>query len=102
VCKPKIRLAATRGDLILAFAGRSVGPDPHAVRWAGIVGEALDFASYWNDPRFEGKKPGRSARPDNIYRPTGYGLIQVPNPTHTPQQATKDTSGGYSLVFARG
>jgi hypothetical protein len=99
VCKPRIRMTARPGDLILAFSGRRLGLDPHGVRWAGVVAEKLTFAEYWDDKRFAGKKPDVSASPDNIYRPTADGLVQVPNVTHGPDATKTDADGQYVLVF---
>lgn len=99
VCKPRIRRTAQRGDLVLAFAGRRLGLDPHGVRWAGVVAEKLTFAEYWADNRFAGKRPDVSASPDNFYRPTADGLEQVPNVTHGPNATQTDTGGQYVLVF---
>lgn len=99
VCKPRIRMAARPGDLVLAFSGRRLGVDPHGVRWAGVVAEKLTFAEYWADNRFAGKKPDVSASPDNIYRPSADGLVQVPNVTHGPDATKTDTDGQYVLVF---
>jgi hypothetical protein len=48
---------------------------------------------YWNNPRFEGKKPRRSRAPDNIYRPTTTGdLEQVENETHTRMRRERSTA----------
>jgi hypothetical protein len=78
VCKPRIRKAAKCGDLVLAFNGKALNPaEPDSVRWAGVVSEVIPLKDYWNDSRFEGKKPGRprgpGESPDNIYRPTTTG-----------------------------
>jgi hypothetical protein len=59
LCKPKIRQGARRGNLVIAFNGQSLHPEPHSVRWAGLVAEVIPLGDYWNDPRFEQKKPGR-------------------------------------------
>jgi hypothetical protein len=99
VCKPRVRMTAQPGDVVLGFAGRRLGPDPHGVRWAGVVAEKLPFATYWSDPRFKRKKPHASATPDNIYRPLGGELIQVPNTTHGPRNVRTDTGGRFVLVF---
>ena len=100
VCKPIIRRKASVGDLVLAFAGKPVNPhEPHTVVWAGIVAEKLTFADYWNDPRFQGKKPDRCQRPDNFYRPVDGGLLWVDNPVHGPEAAQHDTNGVYVLAF---
>jgi hypothetical protein len=38
VCKPRIRRAAERGDVVLAFNGARLNPaEPHSVRWAGVA-----------------------------------------------------------------
>jgi hypothetical protein len=100
LCKPKIRQLAGRGDLVLGFNGQSLHPDPHSVQWAGVVGEVLPLEDYWNDPRFEGKRPGRSnGTPDNIYRPTPVGLEQVPNPKHGAAERADDVGGRNVLIF---
>jgi hypothetical protein len=99
VCKPKIRIAAEVGDMVLAFTGKTLSPEPHAVRWAGVVTEKLTFAEYWRDERFAGKKPNESDTPDNIYRPTRAGLVQVRNTTHGPGNVQRDLGGEYVLVF---
>ena len=100
VCKPRIRQAASLGDLVLAYAGSDVNPhDPHTVVWAGLVSEKLTFAQYWNDQRFRNKKPDRSATPDNFYRPVDGGLLQVPNRVHGPENFNRDTGGLFVLAF---
>lgn len=100
VCKPRIRRKATVGDCVVAFAGVRVNPsDPHAVVWAGIVSEVIPLAEYWNDRRFAGKKPDRTALPDNFYCPIRDGFIQVPNPIHGRDSILRDISGVNALVF---
>lgn len=100
VCKPRIRRKARVGDLIVAFTGRSVGPEPHAVCWAGVVTEILDFTQYWQDRRFATKKPNRSDVPDNFYKPDGKGgFIWITNPIHGPEALYHDTGGVNVLLF---
>jgi len=102
VCKPRIRKTATVGDLVLAFAGQKVNRfEPHTVVWAGLVSEKLTFAEYWNDQRFDSKKPDRCAHPDNFYRPRDGGLEWVLNPVHGTDQFNRDTGGVYVLTFIR-
>jgi hypothetical protein len=99
VCKPRIRQKAEVGDVVLAFTGRTVSREPHAVCWAGLVREKLTFAEYWKDPRFKGKKPDRSETPDNFYRPVADGTyLQVENPVHGPDSVARDLGGYYILV----
>lgn len=100
VCKPRIRRKAKIGDLVLAFAGKSVNPtEPHTVIWAGVVKEKMTFFEYWENKRFDCKKPDGSDRPDNFYRPSGGGLLWVQNPTHGPEEAEHDIRGQYVLAF---
>ncbi len=101
VCKPRIRRKAEIGEVVLAFAGKDVNPaEPHTVVWAGIVGEKMSFAEYWNDRRFAAKKPDKSAHPDNFYRPLDGGLLWVANDVHGPDATNHDTSGKFVLSFS--
>lgn len=74
-CKPEIRKRASIGDWIIG-----TGSNKQGIRRGGFlvyamrVEEALTFAEYWNDPRFQKKKPNlygsyQMACGDNIYRP---------------------------------
>jgi len=100
VCKPRIRRKAEKGDVVLAFTGRAISREPHAVCWAGQVKEKLTFAEYWGDSRFRKKRSGASRTPDNFYRPlAGGGFIQVENPVHGPKSARRDLGGLYVLTF---
>lgn len=99
VCKPDIRRCAPIGSLVLAFTGSTLSREPHAVCWAGVIEDRLTLAEYWDDPRFDGKKPHRCATPDNIYQPDGLDLCQVPNTTHDGSNVATDLSGKYVLLF---
>jgi hypothetical protein len=100
VCKPRIRKKANIDDCVLAFAGASVNPsDPHSVVWAGVVTEIIPLGEYWNDARFAGKKPGQTPVPDNFYRPSQDGLVQVPNQVHGPDSIPTDIGGKNALIF---
>lgn len=103
ICKPRIRKYAKEGEVVLAFNSVKFLPrEPHSVRWAGVVSEVIPLADYWNDPRFEPKKPGFSKRPDNIYkRARGGELKQVKNHIHQPQDAERDKGGKNVLVFRK-
>jgi hypothetical protein len=100
ICKPMIRKGAEVGDMIMGFAGSIMAPgNPNCVLWAGVISEKLTFESYWSDLRFRSKRPGVSRRPDNIYRPDGRRLVQVPNDTHTSEHIETDVSGRFVLVL---
>lgn len=86
---------------MLAFCGKALGEDPHAVRWAGVVSEMLTFTEYWQDPRFASKKPDASPTPDNIYAPAGLQFRQVTNCSHGPCNAEADLKGRHVLIFNR-
>lgn len=99
VCKPRIRRSARVGDLVLAFNGKRLSQNPHSIRWAGVVTEVVPLEQYWTDARFRGKRPDRSAVPDNIYRLDGTAWHQVPNTTHDEGNVATDLSGRNALVF---
>ncbi len=101
ICKPRIRMRAQRGDLVLAFNGKRLAHNPQSVRWAGIVSEVLPIEKYWDDPRFLDKRPDRSETPDNIYRLMDGGLSQVPNNSHSEGNAATDINGKNALIFSR-
>ena len=59
-CMPDIRKKAQRGEIVLAFNGKPLNADePHSVRWAGVISQALPLADYWNDPDFQAKRPAQ-------------------------------------------
>jgi Nucleotide modification associated domain 2 len=101
ICKPKIRSSARIGDVVLAFAGSNESREPHAVRWTGVIKEKFSFPDYWADRRFAKKKPGKCAKPDNIYQPhpSGEGFLQIPNDIHGPESTVKDVGGQFVLIF---
>ncbi len=99
ICKPKIRLNATPGDFVIAFTGKRISPEPHGVCWAGVVSDKQTFAEYWNDPEFASKRSDASTAPDNIYKPSGGNLIQVPNSSHGRDNMARDIDGRFVLSF---
>lgn len=75
-CKPRIRKKAKKGDLIVGLAGKNPSGMgrfyPQIIYWMQ-VNESLSFDEYWDDHRFEFKKPVLSAWKmravgDNTYR----------------------------------
>ena len=72
-CKPHIRRSARVGDWIVGIGAASKGRGGKAV-FAMQVIETLSFEDYWEDQRFEAKRPRMDAGPieavgDNIYHP---------------------------------
>jgi len=94
-CKPDIRQRASLGDWIVG-----TGSNRRGVRRGGFlvyamrVHEALTFAEYWSDPRFEKKKPNlygsyRMACGDNIYRPIEGGGWKQLNSYHSKENGSQ-------------
>lgn len=80
-CKPKIRGNASLGDWVIGVGAVSTGRQGDLI-YAMKVGEALSFDEYWNDPRFEVKRPVLSgslkrAYGDNIYHKEAGAWIQA-------------------------
>lgn len=70
-CKPGIRTHASIGDWVVGIRSKSKGPDRCAT-FAMRVSETLSREEYWDDSRFESKKPLMDAGPveavgDNAY-----------------------------------
>lgn len=98
ICKPRIREKAVPGDWIVGFRSRCPGQVVYAMK----VTERLALGEYWEDGRFDDRKPYRTSRPDNIYRPNAGGKpIQVPNRVHMPEHASTDVSGRNVLLSQR-
>lgn len=98
ICKPRIRTAAKPGDWVIGFRSRS----PGEVIYAMQVTERLSLDEYWLDRRFRNRRPGKSAFPDNIYRPDRFGgLVQEPNHVHDAHATAQDFSGLHVLLSER-
>lgn len=70
-CKPVIRKHAEKGDVIVGFGPKKYGLGGQIIYWM-TVGEVTTFDKYWNDPRFQIKRPNMSGSfslcfGDNIY-----------------------------------
>ena len=71
-CKPKIRMAANVGDWVIGTASAQRKGKGFLVYVMRIT-EVMTFNKYWEDPRFQKKKPNlrgsiKQAFGDNIYR----------------------------------
>jgi hypothetical protein len=76
-CKPKIRKGANIGDWIIGTGG-SKRKRSGFITFAMCVSEAMTYNEYWEDPRFQQKKPNlrgsiKQAFGDNIYYEDGRG-----------------------------
>jgi Nucleotide modification associated domain 2 len=70
-CKPRIRSVAQVGDWVVGTGSKMRRREKHLVYVMRITG-AMTFDAYWNDPRFQAKKPNlrgskKQAFGDNIY-----------------------------------
>jgi hypothetical protein len=110
-CKPKIRGAAVIGDWVLGTGSKQYNREKHVV-YAMRVTEAMSFEQYWNDPRFQQKKPNlrgskKQAFGDNIYSRDAAGRHwcqanshhSLPDGSLNPLNLTADT-GTNRILFS--
>ena len=98
ICKPMIRRTASAGDWIIGVRSRRNDQVVYVMQ----VDEILPFERYWEDPRFEDRRPGASPVPDNIYRSNNsLVLTQVNNVTHDESNIENDLSGWNVLLGRR-
>lgn len=69
-CKPKLRKCAKIGDLVFGISPKHLNND---LVFAMKISEKMSFNEYWEDPRFQYKKPimngsVQTSFGDNIYR----------------------------------
>jgi hypothetical protein len=111
-CKPAIRRRAKAGDWIVGLTPKAAG---QCLAYAMRVQRSLSFEEYWNEPRFERKRPRREKgatrqerHGDNCYEPVGKGTFrQLPsdhfdnkNNREDPKAKKRDL-GGKSVLIAR-
>lgn len=111
-CKPDIRQHATVGDWIAGLASVDDRRVPSLV-YVMRVDEILTYDSYWNDPRFQFKKPSRSGSVkqlfgDNIYHRDATGVWQQADSHHSleggapnPRNIANDTRSQGVLIGRR-
>ena len=86
-CKPKIRKKASVGDWIIGTGSKPKGRRGYLV-YAMCVTETMTFNEYWEDERFQRKKPNlrgsmKQAFGDNIYFQDDAGQWQQQNSHHS-------------------
>lgn len=108
-CKPEIRQRAHVGDWIAGIASAEDSPTPKLV-YVMRVDELLIYDAYWNDLRFQNKKPSRIGSVkqlfgDNIYHRDAAGnWIQadshhsLPDGSSNPKNIANDTQSLGVLV----
>ena len=94
-CKPKIRQHARIGDWVVGTGSnaRGVRRGGHLV-YAMRVTEVLSTAEFWNDSRFENKKPNLFyswvvASGDNIYEPLSRGRWRQLSSYHSREDGSR-------------
>ncbi len=95
-CKPRIRGAARRGDLVLGTASSRYGRN--RISFLMRVSEVLSFEDYFNDPRFAAKKPDNDPDGDNIYFRAKGRFRQLSNRHHRNSDLAHDTQVDKVLV----
>jgi len=114
-CKPVIRKKAKKGDIIVGISG--IGLDKKYrnsinIVWIGIVSDKVTFCEYWNNPKYQGKKPKipgnnnfslaeRSG--DNVYKPLIQNAVNAVDFSeidhlHKPHGKETDIGGKFVLV----
>jgi hypothetical protein len=109
-CKPRLRSVAQVNDWVVGTGSKKHGRE-HSVVFAMRVTGTLTFNQYWNDPRFQSKKPNlqgskKQAFGDNIYRKDeGTNQWHQANSHHSltdgspnPSNVTADTATDRVLV----
>ena len=111
-CKPKIRRGASPGDWIVGVGSSAQRTEGQLV-YAMEVGEKLTFDDYWNDARFQRKKPDRRGSlkyryGDNVYHHSPAGdWVQadcrhsLDDGTPNPDHVKRDTSADAVLIASR-
>lgn len=116
-CKPGIRRTKRPGDWVAGLASATlvrrsgelgVTIKPNGLVYLMRVSEVLPLGDYFNDPRFEKKKPSPGINMsrhlqkdygDNIYYRDWTGEFQrLENGNHFPEDLERDTSGMNVLV----
>jgi hypothetical protein len=80
-CKPGIRARAEIGDWVIGTGAKTKYDLSGSLIYAMAVGEAIDFDTYWSDPRFRTKRPVlngslKQVYGDNVYHRSGKRWIQ--------------------------
>ena len=110
-CKPQIRWNAAVGDWVVGVGSVADGIRGRLV-CAMLVEETLSFDQYWEDDRFQMKKPIfsgslKQAQGDNVYHMANGIWVQErsrhthTNPTMTAKHKQRDTKRDSVLISSR-
>lgn len=78
-CKPRIRRYAQIGDWIVGTESISMGHDGKRIIFAMKIDEKLTFREYWNDMRFQCKKPVMNGSKKQMYGDNIYEYNEIDN-----------------------
>ena len=92
-CKPKIRKSAQVGDWVLGIGGAVLNTQRRKCIYIMKISEIINFDRYWNDPRFQNKKPSRNGSRvrlvgDNIYHSDSDGHWMQEDSHHSNNDGT--------------
>lgn len=107
-CKPKIRKKASIGDWVIGTGAKTRELEFHLI-FIMKVTEILDFQQYWEDPRFQCKKPILNGslvqmHGDNIYNKASDKWSQIdshhsfPNGKTNKKNLKQDLLGKFVLI----
>lgn len=111
-CKPEIRRRAVVGDWVVGLTSAADRGEPGFV-YVMKVDEVLTYDAYWQDARFQFKKPSRVGSVkqmfgDNIYHQSPQGVWHQADSHHSleggaanPRNITNDTKSHSVLVGRR-
>ena len=88
-CKPEIRRLAREGDWVIGTLPKKLGR--LRLGYVMRVNEALSFDKYFNDERFQRKKPDNDPNGDNIYHKQSGKFVQLNNNHHKQEDMRRDT-----------
>jgi len=92
-CKPVIRKVAEVGDWVVGISPKEQG---NKLIYVMEVNEKMPIEDYFNDPRFEKKKPNMNSDKivdrtgDNIYKPLGNGSFIQLHSLHSKKDGSED------------
>jgi len=108
-CKPVIRRTAQKEDWVVGLSPKS---EENRLTYAMCVDDILDFAKYYENSRFESKKPEYTTGKvihktgDNIYKPLPNGSFQQLRSMHSYREAEnpklkEHDLGGMNVLIAK-
>ncbi len=107
-CKPQIRKSKKINDWIAGFTSNQLNGDKtgdERLVYLMKVTEKVDYAEYWNNPRYANKIPVLDTNSiedkagDNIYKPLGANKFeQIENKNHDESSMMHDLNGEFVLI----